>query len=85
MEYRIDQMKNTKKINPDYIELIELFNKKLRNTKSKGMQLFYIIDLEIMNAATEKQLKVLETLKKEIPDWELEADYYRTMYGPYNR
>ena len=49
------------------------------------MQLFYIIDLEIMNAATEKQLKVLETLKKEIPDWELEADYYRTMYGPYNR
>lgn len=78
----MERMKNTKEIKPDYIEIVEEFKKKLRNTKVKGMRLFYIIDLVYMNAATKKQLIELKKLKKEIPDWELEADYYRTMYGP---
>lgn len=67
------------KTKPDYTEYIAEYNQKLRRTKVKGKRLFYILQLEYMKAATAEQLTELKKLKKEISDWELEADYYCEM------
>jgi len=72
-------MKN-KKHNEDDLFWIKEFKTKLRNTKIKGNRLFFITCLEDYGVATKKQLEEMESIKKEIRDWELERAYYCERY-----